>query len=183
MAERVCPVWIGYWLASPIRKLWQSPEKLLAPYIRVGMTVVEVGPGMGFFTVPMGRLVGPWGKVVSIDVQQGMLDQLRKRAAKAGLADRIETRLCRPDSLGISDLVGKADFILLFAVVHEVANQENLFAELSAAGKKGCQLLFEEPKGHVPEEGFVASVAIAEKNGFTLNQRQKDPQRAVFIKQ
>ena len=59
MAERVCPWWKGYLLASPIRRWWQKPEELLAPYLREGMTVLEPGPGMGFFTLPMSRMVGP----------------------------------------------------------------------------------------------------------------------------
>ena len=47
-AHRVCPWWLGYWLASPLRRLLHDPHTLLAPYVQPGMTVVEPGPGMGF---------------------------------------------------------------------------------------------------------------------------------------
>ena len=69
MGKRVCPWWLGYLLASRIRR-WISddPRKLLAPYVREGMTVFEPGPGMGYFTVELARLVGPVGRVVAVDV-------------------------------------------------------------------------------------------------------------------
>ena len=44
---------MDYLLASPLRKwLGQDPEKILRPYVHEGMTVLEPGPGMGFFTMP-----------------------------------------------------------------------------------------------------------------------------------
>jgi hypothetical protein len=43
MAYRVCPWWIGYLLASPLRCwLGQDPIKILSPYVREGMTVLEL---------------------------------------------------------------------------------------------------------------------------------------------
>jgi SAM-dependent methyltransferase len=67
MSHRVCPWWLGYLLASPIRRLLQGdPEKILAPFVREGMTVLEPGPGMGFFTLPLARRVGPMGRVVAV---------------------------------------------------------------------------------------------------------------------
>jgi len=44
MAHRVCPWWIGYLLASPLRRwLGQDPAKILSPYVREGMTILEPG--------------------------------------------------------------------------------------------------------------------------------------------
>ena len=65
MSQRVCPWWLGYLLASPLRRLMQDPVKVLAPYVREGMIVLEPGPGMGFFTLELARLVGPSGRIVS----------------------------------------------------------------------------------------------------------------------
>ena len=53
MAEWVCPWWLGYFLASPIRRWMQDPAKILAPHVREGMIVLEPGPGMGFFTLEL----------------------------------------------------------------------------------------------------------------------------------
>jgi ubiquinone/menaquinone biosynthesis C-methylase UbiE len=107
MSHRVCPWWLGYLLASPVRRLLHDPARILAPHVREGMAVLEPGPGMGFFTLELARRVGPSGRVVAIDVQPRMLAGLRRRAARASLERRIETRQARPDSLGVEDLAGR----------------------------------------------------------------------------
>ncbi len=94
MEKRICPWYLGYVLASPLRRLFQKPEKILGPYVKPGMKILEVGPGMGFFSLPMARLVGGTGRIVCIDLQEKMLHHLRRRAVKANLQSRIETRLC-----------------------------------------------------------------------------------------
>ena len=43
MAEKVCPIWVGYLLASPVRRLFQNPDKILGPYIEDGITVLDIG--------------------------------------------------------------------------------------------------------------------------------------------
>ena len=43
MAEHVCPVWAGYFLANRLRRFLQNPYTILAPYVRPGMTVLDVG--------------------------------------------------------------------------------------------------------------------------------------------
>ena len=93
---------------------------MLKPFVRVGMTVVEPGPGMGFFTLELARLVGPEGRVIAVDVQPQMIAGLRRRAERAGLIDRIETRLASAVTIGLEAYDGSADFVLAFAVVHEM---------------------------------------------------------------
>src|SRR5664280_1369404 len=95
--HRVCPWWLGYLLASPVRRIFQQPAQVLAGHVRPGMTVLEPGPGMGFFTLELARLAGGSGRVIAIDIQPRMLDVLRRRAAKAGVLDRVDARLAAPD--------------------------------------------------------------------------------------
>jgi len=76
MSKRVCPWWLGYLLASPLRRWSLNPAALLAPHLREGMTVFEPGPGMGFFTLEMAKLVGPRGRVVAVDLQPKMIERL-----------------------------------------------------------------------------------------------------------
>ena len=166
MSENICPWWIGYLLASPIRKLMHSPDKILGPYVKPGMRILEIGPGMGFFTLPMARFVGEHGQIVCVDVQQKMIRSLSKRARKASLSSRISTRTCSAASLGIEDLAGTIDFALAFAVVHEIPDTKNLFQEINASLKKGAQLLISEPAGHVTQDGFQKTIEIAHANGF-----------------
>ena len=120
MAEDVCPFWVGYLLASPIRKLMQNPVKILTPYVKNNMTVLDIGSAMGFFSLPLTEMVGSNGKVICVDLQEKMLQRLKVRAQKKNLLERIETRLCNQDSLCLNGLNNKIDFALAFAMVHEV---------------------------------------------------------------
>ena len=180
---RVCPVWVGYLLASPVRKLWQDPAKILRPYVREGMTVLDMGSAMGFFSIPLAQMVGAKGRVVCVDMQPKMLATLEKRARKAGVGERIAARLCSADSLGISDLNGNVDFALAFAVVHEVPDQERLFAELAAVLKPPGTLLVAEPRGHVPEADFQQTLAEAARHGLAVAETPRIAQsRSVLLK-
>ncbi len=166
MASRVCPWWAGYLLASPVRRLYQDPRAILAPLIRAGTTVLEPGPGMGFFTLELARLVGAKGRVVAVDVQPRMLEELRRRARRAGLAERIEARAPVGERLGVDDLAGKVDFVLAFAVVHELPSAEGFFGEAYRALQPGGRMLLAEPRGHVTPEAFARTLSLAAAAGF-----------------
>jgi SAM-dependent methyltransferase len=183
MAQSVCPWWLGYLLASPLRRLIQDPARVLTPYIHEGTTVLEPGPGMGFFTLEIARLVGPAGRVVAIDIQPRMLDRLKRRAARAGLLGRVDARVAAPDNLGIADLAGSVDFTLAFALVHELPAPETFFLEVAKASKPGAGLLFAEPAGHVKAPRFEAELAAAIHAGFKLVERPAiSRSRAAFLK-
>lgn len=173
MAENVCPLWVGYLLVSPIRKLFQNPQKILSPYIENGMKVLDVGCAMGFFSLPLARMVGSNGKVICVDVQEKMIKSLKRRAQKAGLLDRIDPRICSKNSLGIGDLVEEIDFALAFAVVHEVPNPLAFFSEIYEALKQTGKILVAEPKGHVSERDFEICISVAEQSGFKIIDRPR----------
>ena len=168
MHHRVCPWWLGYMLASPLRRLLYGPEEILSPYIREGMNVLDLGCGMGFFSLPAARMVGKTGKVICVDLQEKMIRGLLKRSNKAGLSSRIDARVCRPDSLGLGDINGKIDFALAFALIHEVPDKERLLSEISAAMKQNGKLLIAEPKGHVSGKGFDQTVSASQHAGFRV---------------
>jgi cyclopropane fatty-acyl-phospholipid synthase-like methyltransferase len=176
VGHRVCPWWLGYWLINPLRTWVESPARLLAPLLREGMVVLEPGCGMGYFTLEAARLVGPGGRVVALDLQPRMLAVVEKRARRAGLAERIETRLTAPRRLDLADMTGRADFAMAIHVVHELPDEAAFFAELRAALKPGAGLLLVEPRGHVSADEFAATVAVAEREGFAC-----DPTRTVAL--
>ena len=169
MAKHVCPWWVGYLLVSPIRRWFQDPDKILSPYISEGMTVLDIGPGMGFFTIPAAQMVGDSGRVIAVDLQEKMLKSLEKRAEKAGVSRRIVAKLCEPDSLGVSDPI---DLCLAINVVHEVPDAGSLFSQISAILKPTGKLLLAEPGGwHVSETDFEGTLAKAAAAGLKLIER------------
>jgi ubiquinone/menaquinone biosynthesis C-methylase UbiE len=172
MAEHsVCPWWIGYLLASPIRRLLQDPAGIIAPYIRDGMTVLEPGPGMGFFTLEIARRVGPSGRVIAIDAQPQMIEGLKRRARKAGLLDRIEARVVPTHSMALDGLEETVDFTFAFAVVHEMPSAGRFFAEAARAMKQGARLLLAEPAGRVKEGEFREELEVAALSGLKIVDR------------
>jgi len=171
MHHDVCPWWLGYVLASPLRKLITNPSVILTPFVHEGMTVLEPGPGMGFFTLEMARLTGPKGRVVAVDIQQEMLDTLKRRAERKGFGSRIELRRANADGMGIEDLKGKVDFILAFAVVHELPDSGRFFEESFAALRPGSKVLFSEPANHIAPSEFDTSLDLARQAGFVISAR------------
>ncbi len=166
MAERVCPWWVGYFLACPIRRFAHNPRAILSPFIKPGMTVLELGPGMGFFTLDIARLVGARGRVIAVDVQQRMLCGIESRASKAGLLHRLDLRLAGESRRWEEGLDGAVDVALAIFMLHEVPDQQGLFAVIRRALVPGGRLFISEPMFHVSKQNYEATVAEAERAGF-----------------
>lgn len=163
MPHDVCHWRYAYLFDNPLRRLFHNPATMLQAHVKRGMTVLDVGCGMGFFSIGMARLVGPEGQVHSVDLQQEMLDVLEKRAARRGVADNILTHRCTADSIAVK---AKVDFILAFWMVHEVPNQLALFTQLRSVANSDCKLLIAEPKIHVTANDLAKTIRIAEDVGW-----------------
>ena len=168
--KHVCPWWLCFTFDNPIRKLIQDPNKILAPYVSPGFTAIDLGAGMGYFTLPLCRLVGKSGRVIAVDIQARMLRALEKRATKAGVLPQLTTHLSTREGIGIRD---KADFVLTFWMMHEVPNQEHLLREIHAVLKEGGSCLLVEPKIHVNAGAFALEVEAAQAAGLIINERPK----------
>jgi len=183
MAVHVCPWWLGYLLACPWRRFLQDPGKILGPYLREGMTVLEPGPGMGFFTLETARRVGSSGRVIAVEIQPKMLHRLKRRAEKAGLLGRLDARLAMPESMNLDGLDGQVDFAFAFAVVHEMPDTDSFFLQTARCLKPGGSLLLAEPAGHVKAGRFEQELAAAARAGFSVVDRPVIPRsRAALFK-
>ena len=171
--NRVCPVEYANSLDSRIRKWLQNPKKILTPYVQEGMTVLDIGCGPGFFSIEMAKMVGKTGKVISADLQEGMLQKLSNKIKGTELQERLTLVKCGKDTTNVTDRV---DFILAFYMVHEVPEKMSFFRELkNILNEKGQFLLIEPKLFHVSEEEFKSTVAVAEMVGFKLYQGPKLP--------
>lgn len=165
LKDEVCPWWLIWTFDNPLRKLIQKPDAILAGLIKPGDTAVDIGCGIGYFTIPIAIMAGARGKVIAVDLQDRMLAGMKKRAEKNGVAERITGLKCTPDSLGVKD---PADFVLAFYMVHEVPDQKKLFNQIVSFLKPGGRLLIVEPRMHVSEKAFDNTKNIADECGLTL---------------
>jgi ubiquinone/menaquinone biosynthesis C-methylase UbiE len=148
----------------------QNPKRILGPYIKEGMTVLDFGCGPGFFSVSLAQMVGESGRVIAADLQEGMLQKLREKIEGTELENRITLHKCEEDKIGIADNV---DFVLAFYIVHEVVNKEGLFTEIETILKPNGQLLIVEPPFHVSKKAFEETIGKANTAGFTEVKRPK----------
>ena len=179
--QHVCPRWLCFTFDNVFRKLFQKPYKILQSYIKEGNTVLDVGPGIGYFTIPMAKMVGENGRVIAVDIQEKMLWTIGKRAQHAGMQKRISLQLASSASLGVRSRV---DFILAFWMVHEVPDEQQFFAEMHSLLKDDGKFLMVEPKIHVIKAQFAKTVRLALKAGFTLGDNPNIflGRAALFIK-
>jgi ubiquinone/menaquinone biosynthesis C-methylase UbiE len=164
-ATFTCPWWLIFTFDNPLRKLVHNPQKILSPFVEPGSTVLDVGCGMGYFSLGLAKLVGEKGKVIAVDLQPQMLAGLAKRAQAAGLESRIRPQLCQPDKIGVT---GPIDFALAFWMVHEVQQREAFLREISSILKPNGKFLIVEPVIHVSGKDFERTVALSQKIGFAV---------------
>lgn len=168
--NRVCPVENAGSLDNKLRRWVQNPRKILKPYVREGMTVLDVGCGPGFFSLDMAELVGESGRVIAADLQDGMLQKLRNKIQGTELEKRITLHPCEKDRIRVSAAV---DFVLVFYMFHEVPNQEDFLGEIGSILKPNGQVLIVEPPFHVSKAAFEEMVRNAGNAGLELVDRPK----------
>ena len=182
MERHVCPWWFAYTFDNPLRRIFHDPKKIFAPYLSEGMTAVDIGCGMGYFSIGMAKIVGKTGKIISVDIQQEMLDTLLKRAKEENVDSRITTILCDGKDIGVNE---KVDFALTFWMVHETLDESHFFKQVHSILNRSGKLLLAEPKIHVTSSEFKNTLATVQKVGFKLIDSPKISfsHAAVFEKQ
>jgi ubiquinone/menaquinone biosynthesis C-methylase UbiE len=163
--HKVTPWWEMALLPEWLRRLFQNPQRILSGLVQPGMTVADIGCGLGFFSLSLAEIVGKSGRVICVDMQQEMLDILQKRAARKGLLDRIDCRRCEADDLQLAEPV---EFVLMMWMSHEVADRRRLFQQIRAIIKPGGHWLLVEPIIHVPSQEFSAIRADALSTGLQV---------------
>jgi len=179
--NRVCPVSLAGGLDSGIRKLLQNPSRILDAHVREGMTVLDLGCGPGFFSVEMARRVGESGSVIAVDLQEGMLERLRKKIRGTEFEIRIKLHKGGEDGIGVSQ---KVDLLFAFYVMHELPDQTAFLSEFRSMLRPNGSLYIAEPKAHVTRRDFEETIRVAESLGFSLTTRLRGlmTRTAVFAK-
>ncbi len=84
--------------------MFSDPEKVIREmFVAEGMTVADFGSGVGFYTIPLSRRVGPYGRVFAVDIMGDFLRKLKNEASRAGLSnvEVIQGDLESPNGSGL----------------------------------------------------------------------------------
>ena len=168
--KHVCPWWLCFTFDNPLRKIIHDPIEILSPYLHKGDKAIDIGPGMGYFSIPLAQIVGSTGRVTAIDIQPKMLSALMTRAQKKVVSDRIKTHLAGPDSIGFNQ---KVDFILAFWMMHEVPDQKKFLSEIRNLMKPEGLFLLVEPVLHVSKKNFARAIETAKELGLVIKESPK----------
>ncbi len=168
--SRVCPVALAGSLDNRIRRWVQDPRKILGPYIKEGMTILDFGCGPGFFSIELAQMVGKSGRVIAADLQEGMLQKLRKKIQGTELEERVALHKCQENKIGLAE---KVDFVLAFYMLHEIPNQEAFFNEIESILKPNGQVFIAEPPFHVSKTAFEKTIRKANDAGLIVVDKPK----------
>jgi SAM-dependent methyltransferase len=138
-------------------------ERVLQP--RSGERILEIGPGVGVHALPVASLLLPNGVLDVLDVQQDMLDNLARRAARSGLTNIVSKqgdaqKLPYPDQ--------SFDAAYLIGVLGEIPDPIVAMCELKRVLKPSGRLVISEI---LIDPDFISRPALQEKasdSGFVL---------------
>lgn len=159
----ICPHQIGFMLDNWFRRIIQRPKKIVGDYIKQGDRVIDMGCGPGFFTIDMAKMVGKEGQVIAVDLQEHMLQKVKKKAMRHDVVDRIKFHQCGSDSIGLNQM---GNFILCYYMIHETPDPKSFLKELKGMLKENARILIVEPKFHVSKQAFESMIADTEEIGF-----------------
>ena len=176
------------WLVRPEREAEEAPDAALdAIGVPKGATVADIGAGVGFFTWRLAARVGPAGKVYAEEIQQGMLDQLRRNMAQRKLAN-YEAVLGTEDDPRLP--AGRIDLALLVDVYHEFSRPQEMVRKIRASLTADGRMVLLEYRKEDPQlqirEGHKMSVAEVkaeiEPEGFRLEKTLENlPRQHILI--
>jgi ubiquinone/menaquinone biosynthesis C-methylase UbiE len=143
------------------------------------MTVLDIGCGPGFFTLEIAKMLNGSGKVIAADVQEGMLEIIRKKIKGTNLEQTVTLHRSSFEKIGIDE---KVDFVLAFWMVHEVRNQKRFFEELTSILKPNSLIFIIEPKFHVSKRAYSEMVEMISEYGLRIVERPKvNLSRAIVL--
>ncbi|PXF62017.1 MAG: methyltransferase type 11 [Candidatus Methanogaster sp.] len=150
---------------NPVLPIFRSPDRLLAAAgLGAGQSVLEVGCGPGFFTIPAAKVVGDEGAVYAVDVHPAAIARAEKRIDSAGIRN-VTPILSNASDTGLPDK--SVDLAFVFGLLHIAGGIEDALSEVHRVLKPDGALSFEKTRG--PEKRLIKAV---EAGGFVYSERQ-----------
>jgi ubiquinone/menaquinone biosynthesis C-methylase UbiE len=136
------PEFLASAIDNPLRRRIQPPSEMpLRHGIDPGMTVLEVGPGNGRYTIETARAVGPLGKVVAVDIEPKMIERVSRRA-QAEAVTNLEAKTASVYDLPFRDAT--FDAVSMIAVISEIPDPHRALKEFHRVLKPTGTLAFSE---------------------------------------
>ena len=105
--------------------------------IREGDTVLDLGSGAGIDLLLAGKLVGPQGRVIGVDMTAAMVERARANATAAGLSN-IEAREGIIEDLPVEP--NSVDLVISNCVINLSPEKKRVFAELHRVLRPGGRI-------------------------------------------
>lgn len=162
------------WLNRPERIQEENPEEMLAQLqVKPGMTVCDMGCGDGYYTIELAKRVGAEGKVLAVDIQPEMLQELSRRCERTGI-QQVDMILGLPHDPKLPE--GQVDLILMVDVYHEFSNPVEMLAAMRRSLKPDGRIALVEFRGEDPTVPIKPEHKMTKKqilkeykaNGFRL---------------
>lgn len=163
------PQFLANLIDNPLRRKIQPPGEMPIRHgILPGMTVLEVGPGNGRYTIETARRVGSQGNVITVDIEPKMIERVRQRAQVEGITN-LEAKVADVYNLPFPD--GMFDAIYMITVISEIPEPERALQEfyrvLSPSGTLACSELFTDPDYPLAQ----TLIRMASKANFQLHKK------------
>ena len=163
------PEFLANLIDNPLRRKIQPPSEMPARHgIEAGMTVLEVGPGNGRYTLETARRVGDKGKVITVDIEPKMIERVTQRAQAEGVTN-LEAKVANVYELPFED--GTFDAVYMITVIGEIPEPQRAMREfyrvLSASGTLAFSELLFDPDYPLA----ITLIRQAEQSGFQLKKK------------
>ena len=154
LEPRPMPYSLVNWLDIPGRTLVAGAPRILAEMgIRAGQCVLEIGPGIGFYSIEAARRVSPTGRLVCMDVQHAMLARIREKL----VAGSVDAALVQSDAVALPFRPGQFNHVFLVGVLGEIPNHPAALAEIRRVLNPGGRLSVSE---QLPDPDFIPPATL-----------------------
>jgi SAM-dependent methyltransferase len=162
-----CPYSQRFWVQAPHPLITRSRlREALSPAL--GERILEIGPGTGYYSLPVAEWIGSSGRLELFDLQQEMLDHTLRAARGAGLENVVGTQ---GDARSLPYADGRFDAGYLVTVLGEIPDQQQALGELARVIRPGGRLVVGELVGDPHFVRFSVLEQRAQRAGLELEGR------------